>query len=68
MGLIRSDMLCIAVSDYYDHPEFYRFMPESIFNLLEQAYLDGQEKAVVPEADFIRMITEMNLRNGNQDN
>ena len=57
-------MLCIAVDDFYHKPEYYRFMPESIFSALEKAFLEGEKTAIIPEKDYIKMITEININNG----
>ena len=32
----------IKVSDYYDKPKFYAYMPEEIFNALETAFISGE--------------------------
>jgi hypothetical protein len=61
-------MLCITVSELYNKPEYYRFMPESIFSALEWAFLEGKPTAKVPEKDYIKMITEIQLNNGIQNN
>lgn len=58
MKLIR-----ILTKNYYDKPEYYAFMPASIFNALEEAELRGaligQDISVeVPEDDFNRMIDD----------
>lgn len=46
----------IKVSDYYDKPKFYAYMPEEIFNALEAAFISGQKMAVVPKFAFELMI------------
>jgi hypothetical protein len=46
----------IKVLDYYNHPEFYRYMPKSVFLALESAYLNGSFTAEVPNEDFTRML------------
>ncbi len=53
----------IDTGEYYDKPEFYPFMPEDIFNALEQAELKRTKKdeiitTEVPEDDFNKMLEE----------
>lgn len=61
-------MLCVNVDELYNNTEIYRFMPKSIFDALERAFLDGRQTAEVPESDYIRMIIEMQLNDGSQNN
>ena len=49
-------MIEIYISEYYNKPAFYPYMPASIFNALEQAFIDGRETARVPVADYDRMM------------
>ena len=49
-------MIKIKIFDYYNHPEYYRFMPENVFSALEYAYLKGSCTAEVTNEDFTRMI------------
>lgn len=58
----------VKVSDYYNRPELYRFMPRSIFDELEKAFREGSEFANVPEPEFLKMITVIELSNGIQSN
>ncbi|MBV5348905.1 hypothetical protein JZU61_04515 [bacterium] len=56
-------IISILTKDYYDRPEYYAFMPPSIFNALEEAELrgaiNGQDVAAdVPEEDFLKMIDD----------
>lgn len=58
MTLIR-----IKTGEYYNRPEFYPYMPESIFNALELAELkrsspDEEITADVPEEDYQKMMNE----------
>ena len=57
-------MIEINVLDYYNIPVFYRYMPESIFSALEEAYLNGNKKTLVSENEFNEMVN--NYRNGSQ--
>jgi hypothetical protein len=50
----------INLSEYYNEPKYYRFMPKSVFNALEAAFLAGEETAVVPKADFQGMLNDFN--------
>lgn len=50
------EMIEVLVNDYYDNPTFYRFMPQSVFTLLESAYLKGFLTVEVPNEDFTKMI------------
>lgn len=43
-------------------------MSNIIFDSLEQSFFNGNKTALVPESDFLKMITEYNLNNGIQDN
>lgn len=60
----------INTGEYYDRPEFYPYMPESIFNALELAELkrsspDEEITAEVEEEDFQKMIDDFNsAKNG----
>lgn len=46
----------IKVSDYYDKPKFYAYMPEEIFNALEAAFIAGEKTAIVPKLEFDLML------------
>jgi hypothetical protein len=48
----------IKVSEYYDNQKFYAFMPETIFDALEAAFLNGRDTAVIPKAAFDEMMKE----------
>jgi hypothetical protein len=43
-------------------------MPPIIFDLLEHAFLAGRITATIPEAEYMRMITQMQLDHGCQSN
>lgn len=58
----------ILINHYYFMTKYYRFMSKSIFDSLEQSFLAGNKTALVPESDFLKMITEYNLKNGIQSN
>lgn len=48
----------IEVAKYYNNPAYFPYMPESVFNALEAAFIAGEETAVVPKADFELMLSE----------
>ena len=48
----------IEIAKYYNNPAYYAFMPESVFNALEAAFIAGEEKAEVPTADLELMLSE----------
>lgn len=45
----------IDVNTFYHCRPLYIYMPRPLFDALEAAFLAGQERAVVSEADFISM-------------
>lgn len=49
-------MIDIYVSEFYNRPEYFPFMPATIFNALEQAFIDGDETARVSVSDFDTMM------------
>lgn len=64
----QSVLVPILTNEYYNLPKYYRYMTNGIFDALETAFLSGSETADVPEADFIKMITEIQLSDGSQNN
>jgi len=50
----------IKLSDYYDNPKYYGYMPESVFNALESAFLDCKETAKVSKSEFEAMLNDFN--------
>jgi hypothetical protein len=68
MGTIK-----IKTNEFYDRPEYYAFMPASIFNALEEAELKGaltgeDIEAEVPEEDFQKMLREKHEHDKNINN
>lgn len=61
-------LIPILTNDYYNVPKFYRFMPNEIFNALEEAYIKGNDVALVDEYYFLRMITATKINDGTQNN
>lgn len=45
-------MTTIRVADYYGNPMSYRFMPENVFDRLEQAFLDNVTTIEVTEEEY----------------
>jgi hypothetical protein len=46
----------IDVDKYYLKEDYYRFMPEALFNALEAAFLEGKKTAAVSKDDFDMMM------------
>ncbi len=57
----------IKVSDYYDKPKFYAYMPEEIFNALEAAFIAGGKTAIVPRFAFELMLKNLNNETKKED-
>jgi hypothetical protein len=60
----KNELHCIAVHDYYDNTEMYRFITPAIFDALEAAFLAGEPTAMIPEHEFIKMSHRIILNNG----
>ena len=56
------ETITINVADYYGKPSYYSVMPESIFDALELASLQGEENATVNKDQFDKMIVEYNKK------
>lgn len=50
----------IKVSEYYNQPKYFAYMPEAVFNALEEAFVAGKEAAIVPKVAFETMLSEFN--------
>ena len=46
----------ISLAEYYNNSQYFPFMPESIFNALEAAFLDGEEIVKVSKTEFEGML------------
>lgn len=46
----------IKVAEYYNKPQYYGYMPESVFNALESAFIAGEEVTEVPKVAFESML------------
>ena len=55
---MQYNMIEIYVSEFYNRPEFYPFMPSNIFAALEQAFADDNETARVSVSDYDKMMTD----------
>lgn len=53
----------IKIAEYYNKPDYYAYMPESVFNALEAAFIDGRESALVPKSVFDEMMYNFNHKN-----
>lgn len=42
------ETIVIQVSEYYNKPKYYGFMPEVMFNALESAFINGKEPEKEP--------------------
>jgi hypothetical protein len=52
----------IKVSDYYGIPSYYSVMPQSIFDDLEAANLNGEYFALIDKVQFDKMIEDYKLK------
>ena len=50
----------INVDKFYSNRAYYPFIPGSIFQALENAYLSGKETALVPEDEYNVMMSNIN--------
>lgn len=50
----------IKVAEYYNQPKYFAYMPEAVFNALEEAFIAGKELALVPKVAFETMLSEFN--------
>lgn len=53
------EMIEVKTIEYYNNPSIYRFMPEEIFSILEEAFLRDSEIAEVPKMLFEEMINSI---------
>jgi hypothetical protein len=53
------DTIEIKITEYYNDPQYYPYMPETVYNALERAFLDGKDTAEVPKGDFDSMLAAM---------
>lgn len=60
------ETIVIQVSEYYNKPKYYGFMPEIMFNALESAFINGKETAEVPKAAFETMLKDIANENENR--
>lgn len=53
-------MVEINVDMFYSNRAYYPFIPGSVFQALEDAYLAGKETALVPEDEYNVMMFNIN--------
>lgn len=53
-------MVEINVDKFYSNRAYYPFIPGSVFQALEDAYLAGKETALVPEDEYNVMMFNIN--------
>lgn len=58
--VLRMETIEIKVSEYYNQPKYFAYMPEAVFNALEEAFVAGKETAIVPKVAFETMLSEFN--------
>lgn len=46
----------ITVSHYFNHPIYFPFMSEELFEILRDAMTHHEETAIVPKEEFNRMV------------
>ena len=46
----------IIVPHYFNHPIYFPFMSEHMFEILHDAFTHHQEKATVPKNEYERML------------
>ncbi len=47
----------IKVLHYYNHPVLYAFMPQHVFELLEEAFLHDKIIVDIPKSEYDKMIS-----------
>lgn len=58
----------VKVTDFYNHPELYPFMPQAVFDALESAYLSGENNAEISLTDLIELSHKLILNHGPENN
>lgn len=53
-------MVEINVDMFYSNRTYYPFIPGSVFQALEDAYLEGKETALVPKCEYETMVSNIN--------
>lgn len=51
--------ISINVDSYYANRDYYPYIPAAVFDALEAAYLQGSESAIVPEAAYNEMLSNL---------
>lgn len=60
------ERIAINVADYYGNPSYYSVMPQTVFDALERAFLDGEQSALVLKSDFEGMLSDYKVKMGLQ--
>lgn len=60
------ERIAIKVADYYGNPSYYSVMPQTVFDALERAFLDGEQSALVLKSDFEGMLSDYKVKMGLQ--
>lgn len=53
------DTVLINVDTFYSNRAYYPYIPASVFDALEAAFLEGKDTAVVSEADYSAMMSNL---------
>jgi hypothetical protein len=52
----HSKLIYVKVTHYYNYPVLYPFMPEILFNMFEDAFLNRRKTVLIPKQEFDMMI------------
>lgn len=52
------ETITVNTLDYYNKPEYYRFMPKEIFDLLDASFLSGSLTTELPKDLLNKMVEE----------
>lgn len=53
------ETISINVDAFYSNRAYYPYIPASVFDALEAAYLDGEDTAEVSETDYSAMMSNL---------
>lgn len=56
------DKVEINVNEYYGNASYYSVMPQSVFDLLEAAYLNGLTSVPVDKDVFDKMVADYQMK------
>ena len=57
------DRIKIKVSEYYGNASYYSVMPQSLFDLLEAAFLNGDEFVLAEKSQVDKLIDDYKKKN-----